>query len=297
MTMDYDREEFELRGWTVKIERDEYPENPRDWDGSFLWLGFPHRRYTFGDVQVDYLEELHIPCGSCDGGKLPTGDCALCDGDGWYHPRSLAEACEQLAAERDALHWEYVWMTEHGTCHYSVGRHAPDRWDSGCAGIMLVTREMAEAWGCNPDNDPDEWGRQMQAEIDQYDAYANGDAWRYCIFDRDGDEYDGWSNDIFDRDACIAEARASVPQDEAPPASQKPKHVTVPVYMIAKVQDWLDGRERMNTLEDAGVADPDEWHASDDDGADIANWLATQLGLTPAPYGEDPDSGYDDEEG
>jgi hypothetical protein len=67
--------------------------------------------------------------------------------------------------------------------------------------------------------------------------------------------------------------------------------------MIAKVQDWLDGRERMNTLEEAGVADPDEWHASDDDGASIARWLAVQLDLTPAPYGEDPDSGHDDEEG
>lgn len=278
-------EAHEHQGYRVELHRDDCCDDPRDWDGSFLWLGFKHRRYEFGDEQVDPTE-VEIPCAEC-GGKgydddRHPGNCESCCGFGSRQADTLQEACAQLAKERGALHWEYVACLDHSGLSFSLGRPT-DPWDSGYAGIILVTAEMAAEWGCNPENDPAEWHRQMAAEIEMYDRWQREGGYGYRVLDRDRDEVDScWG--FYDEDDCIEQAHAYIGDDVAPPKSPDPVRLTH--ADIARVQAWIDDRVRLAALEDRGGARC-EWHGSDDDAAEIVTMLASKLGLTA----HDPEEG------
>ena len=40
----------EYKGYTIKIEHDDYPDNPRDWDNAGEMVCW-HRRYNLGDEE------------------------------------------------------------------------------------------------------------------------------------------------------------------------------------------------------------------------------------------------------
>ena len=61
--------------------------------------------------------------------------------------------------------------------------------------------------------------------------------------------------------------------------------------VVRRIHDWLVGRRRLSAVEAAGPPFPqaDEWHASDDDAAEIVNLLAEMFEIDP-PW-PDPSDG------
>ena len=102
---------------------------PRDWDGSFLWPGFPHRSYTFGDEQID-PNTIHIPCTACGGTGLAGGvmhdnlehdeACDGCAGYGYAEGTTkLSEIIAWATKEYDALVVRPVSMTDHSGTYFA----------------------------------------------------------------------------------------------------------------------------------------------------------------------------------
>lgn len=202
-------------GYTVRIVHDEDCENPRDNDGHFVWLGFPHRRYTIGDTTID-PERLELPCNVCDG---TDADCTTCYGDNVRSVRSLADLIAWVTAEYDARLVVPVGMLDHSGVSYYLGGgpHWSDSagWDSGTCGVMVATNAALAEWGI-PDATDDELRRQMTAELDEYTRWANGDCWGYVITDVNGDEVDScWG--FIGSDSAETEARAACPTEPVEP--------------------------------------------------------------------------------
>ncbi len=171
-------------GLIATLHYDEDCENPRSWDGHFLWIGFPHRRYEFGDEQVD-PGDITRPCPTCEGqGYLQDGaDCTECE-DGQVPCTSLDEVIEELRRQHEALQAEPVSMTDHSGTSYYLGRPR-DPWDSGVCGVMMFTVKQLEEWGCS--SDPDEADRATWLAACQSGEYE-GSLAEWCHAKHDPDD-------------------------------------------------------------------------------------------------------------
>lgn len=185
-------------GYKAVISYDQDCPNPRDWDGSFLWLGFPHRHYTFGDEQID-PNTIHIPCTACGGTGLAGGvmhdnlehdeACDDCAGYGYTEGTTkLSEIIAWATKEHDALVVRPVSMTDHSGTYFNLGG-PQDPWDSGYCGLLLFTKDHVEKWG-NDDWTEDDIVKQMESEIEQYETWANGGCYMVDIYDLNGDDVD-----------------------------------------------------------------------------------------------------------
>ena len=114
----------------MRVEYDEYPDrssDPRDWDGSFLWLGFPHRHYDIGDERLD-PSTFDIECRSCHGdGKIDIPEtnhdheCPACNGYGRESAGNLTELIELVKHDRKARVVVPVGMIDHSGIAYYLG--------------------------------------------------------------------------------------------------------------------------------------------------------------------------------
>lgn len=195
--------------WTIEKYYDEAGEwnNPRDWDGSFLWCGFPHRRYEFGDEQLDPERDITLACARCGGsGELEDPDqsndiieCPDCGGSGVADRQvTWNDVVDHLKRTEGAHVVRMVSCTDHSGLSFNLG--APrDPWDSGVAGALVFTQRHADEWGLAEWTE-DDIVEQMKAEIGQYDAWSNGQVFGYRIRDINGDEVDscwgfvGWED-------------------------------------------------------------------------------------------------------
>ena len=78
----------------------------------------------------------------------------------------------------------------HSGISFSISSGYPynDAWDSGKAGYVIVTREQVKKLYGNRNNTPDfraELTKAVRAEIDNLNAYMNGDCWAYVIYDNE----------------------------------------------------------------------------------------------------------------
>lgn len=221
----------EVNGFTVRVEYDEYPDessNPRDWDGSFLWLGFPHRHYDIGDERLD-PSTFEIECRSCHGdGKIDIPEtnhdheCPACNGYGRESAGNLAELIELVKHHYKARVVMPVGMIDHSGVAYYLGGgehpHDPGGWDSGTCGLMLVTQEMLDKWG-NTQTD-DELIEGMRAEIAEYNAWCSGQVYDLAVIDRNGDEIERIGGYIGDDGIKRAlEEGVSIAEANTPPES------------------------------------------------------------------------------
>lgn len=203
----------EVNGFTVRVEYDEYPDsdsNPRDWDGSFLWLGFPHRSYDIGDERLN-PGTFEIECRSCHGdGKIDIPEtnhdheCPACNGYGRESAGNLTELIELVKHDRKARVVVPVGMYDHSGVSFYLGADNPCRWDSGTCGLMLVTQEMLDEWG-NTQTD-EELIEGMRAEIQSYSDWSSGQVYDMVVVDCNGDEVERCGG--FIGDDGIAEALA-----------------------------------------------------------------------------------------
>ena len=131
--------------YTLTIEQDNHPENPREWSNVYTMVCW-HRCYALGDKHdYDNSDEffadiLYNICGKEleDIEELPTRE------------------KYKLACENDELYIQELNLYDHSGISISTSNGYPynDRWDAGCVGFIYVTKEKAlKEWGGIPEKD------------------------------------------------------------------------------------------------------------------------------------------------
>jgi len=171
--------------YTLKIEIDNYPLNPRtEWDNA-THMAFFHNRYTLGDSDVPFNSD---------------------DFDSWEKIK------KHIKNHLDAVCLP-VYIYDHGGVSISTTPFSC-RWDSGQIGFVYMTRdEIRKAYGVKRITKAvlEKAYTLMQAEIDVYDAYLRGDVYGYIIEDEDGNEVSScWG--FYGYDYCQQAGQAELDQ-------------------------------------------------------------------------------------
>ena len=177
----------------LRIERDEYPESPRDWDNIGTMVCW-HRRYTLGDEQPsespeDWLNNL------ADSllGDIPE---RVEEAVNYFYPRywyHIAEAYLEKARSR-AIDQDVVllplYLYDHGGITMNTGGFSCP-WDSGPVGFIYTTMELArKEWSGTDEEIRAKALACLEAEVKVYDQYLTGDVWGYVIEDDEGEIVD-----------------------------------------------------------------------------------------------------------
>lgn len=264
-------ETWKRNGYTVELHYDEGRSdlNPRDNDGNFLFLGFPHRDYKIGDETFDPGEGFE--CKACDGRgtDYESGDeCPKCEGQGRIHASNLDELLLMIQEEYKAHLVLPVGMIDHSGVHYYIGggAHWSDSagWDSGTCGVILDTPETLAVRGF-PDPLTEEWLREgMAAEIGEYSKWANGEVYGYVIKDRNGDDVEScWGFIGYEYAQQEANEAADV-ADAQPPKLYDVRLTKDEIEMMqAACAECFDGEIKTGLLVKLEAIDTDE---EDEDG-------------------------------
>lgn len=232
-------DKFTHNGYKVEIIIDQDCGSPRDDDGNFLFISFPSRDAIKADEELD--PETHsFPCPACDGSGYADNAndddgalCGKCEGDGICYAQTLAELVELVKVEYKAHLVLPVARSEHGpNCEYHITSYTDtDEIRSWVYGLILDTPETLEERGC-PDPLTDDWLREgMEAEIDEYSKWANGECYGYGITDRNGEHVDscwGFIGNIYAEQEARDAVRLLDPQ---PPM----------LYDVRLTKDEIDG--------------------------------------------------------
>lgn len=135
---------------TLRIVRDDNPENPRDMDNTGHMI-CAHRRYKLGDEQ-----------------------------------RSDLTTAEEVKSECDALVVLPVFMYDHGAQSIST-KPFEDRWDSGQLGWIYATDNSIRAIGWVKDDEEitseviERVKAALVSEVETYNEYLQGDVWGFIV--------------------------------------------------------------------------------------------------------------------
>ena len=175
---------------TYRIERDEYPESPRDWDNFGTMICF-HGRYVLGDKDHGFRDS---------------------DYNGWDELHGALK--KQYAVILPVYMYDHSGLTVR-TTPFSCP------WDSGQIGFIAVTREkiLAEYGGKHLTKNLVTAAEQLlKSEVHAYDQYLSGDVWGYII-EEDGEFLDSCYG-FFGEDYCEAEAKEALKHYQAKETSK-----------------------------------------------------------------------------
>lgn len=172
----------------IRIEQDECPESPREWDnlGRMVCM---HRRYDLGDKH-SYREDQF---------------------SGWNELR------EELEQEEGAVVILPLFLFDHSgitmSCESSRFRMADSAgWDWGQVGFIYATKEIILK-----EFNKKRLSKKLLEKVEEilvnevktYDQYLTGDVWGYIIEDDDGEHLEScWG--FFGHDYCEQEAQEMV---------------------------------------------------------------------------------------
>lgn len=165
-------ETFSHRGYVVRIMQDEDAESPRDWENATTFV-LSHGRYSLPNEANIRFDEFG----------------------------SWEEIAEHLRESYNVVALAQVFGYEHGALTISCAPYA-DRWDSGIAGLVYVTKEQQDEAGT-----PTELLQDLiRGEVETYDMYLRGDVYGYVVEDEAGNTIDScWG--FFGYEHCEAEAK------------------------------------------------------------------------------------------
>lgn len=159
-------QEYDTAGLKVKIYPDDNPESPREWDNLGQLVCW-HGRYTLGDKH-DFAS-----------------------------PDDFAEWWREEGEGGVLLP---VYLYDHGGVALSTSPFTCP-WDSGQVGYIFVQKNAL----LNEGVDEATAVRCMEAEIETYGQYINGEVYGYVIEDEDGDNVGScWG--FYGLDYCISQA-------------------------------------------------------------------------------------------
>lgn len=179
-------EETEYKGYTIKIEQDDDPPNPREWDNIGKMACF-HGRYSLGDKH-DHTFEMF---------------------DGWD------EFETHLIKEHDAVIILPLYLYDHSGIRIKVGSfngllpqgHA--EFDSGMVGFIYADKEtIKKEYGKLTKANKAKAEKYIRCEVETYDKYIRGDFVGFIV-EKDGEQIDScWGFD--DEAYAMSEAKGIV---------------------------------------------------------------------------------------
>lgn len=140
-----------MKKYTLKIEQDMDPMNPREWDNVGTLVCF-HNRYDLGD-------------------KKPP-ECADVEDAKAY--------AEQVVKAGGVVLPLYLY--DHSGITISCAPFSCP-WDSGQIGFIYATAEKIKAEGITPEQAV----KNLQSEVEVYDQYLIGDVYGFILEDEDGE--------------------------------------------------------------------------------------------------------------
>ena len=148
-----------------KVEQDQDPESPREWDNLGTMV-CSHRRYELGDDQFN-----------------PD------DYEGWD------ELKKELVENLNAVVVLPLYLYDHsGITMYTDGDTAyrqHEAWDAGQVGFIYVSEEdVIKEYGSKSKKNLALAEKVLKAEIETYDQYLRGDIWCVTVEDEDGEVID-----------------------------------------------------------------------------------------------------------
>lgn len=152
---------YEHNNLTIKIEYDESPESPREWDNLGTMI-CSHRRYNLGDEQFN-----------------PD------DFEGWEDLK------QDLINNRNAAVVLPLFLYDHsGLSIYTTGEtRQHEAWDSGQVGFIYVDQKDVDTYGGTPEENLENAEKCLRAEVKDYDTYLRGEVYGFTVEDpRTGEE-------------------------------------------------------------------------------------------------------------
>lgn len=170
-----------FKGYTIRIEPDDDPESPREWD-NLGTIAHWHRRYDLGERKAEDTE-----IGAFKRGGLP------------LLTRYLRRYCGATVVLP-------ISLLDHSGLHIWVGSSShwsdPGGWDSGVVGFIYDSPEGRDRCGTAPADIE----RVLQGEIEEFDQCLRGDVYGYIIETPDGEHVDSYWG-FYGLDYCLSEAK------------------------------------------------------------------------------------------
>lgn len=173
------------KGYTIDIEQDDHPLDPRKEDNLGVMVCF-HRRYNLGD-KTELKSDMF---------------------GGW------SELREYLARKLKAKIILPIYMLDHSGITIST-ESFNDPWDSGQIGFIYTTAKRMNKFFGKPRTQQARIARDAKAldtlltEVNTYDAYLRGDVCGYIIHDTNGIIIDScWG--YYDTNDALAEAKSHI---------------------------------------------------------------------------------------
>ncbi|MFC1453673.1 hypothetical protein ACFLQL_00650 [Verrucomicrobiota bacterium] len=172
--------DIKYKGYTIRIEQDEQPEDPRDWSNLGIMVCF-HKRYTLGD-ETDLNSAMF---------------------NGWEELKS------HLIKKERAKFIEPLYMYDHSGITISTTPFSCP-WDSGQIGFIYTTSKLIrEEYGHKSiDSIRDLVSAVLASEVMIYDQYLTGDVCGYSI-EKNEKDIDCCSG-FYGADEAIAEAKHNI---------------------------------------------------------------------------------------
>lgn len=166
--------------YVFRIEQDEYPESPREWDNLGKMVCW-HRRYSLGDEQPsdDPEDWLYSQASS--------------------YTKKEADDFESKAEAWSVLDKQWIYLPLYLYDHSGITMNTTGfscRWDSGQVGWIYVEKARVLkdfGWKRLTKHRIAQVCEYLESEVGTYDQYLTGDVYRYFI-----DEVDDAGNVISD---------------------------------------------------------------------------------------------------
>ena len=248
--MSHTAETLQYRGYTICIEQDENPENPRkdrDWLGTMTcW----HRRYALGDKHSFDNPEAWLRHLAAETGTIVNTDSASIE-----TVRKIVDAHYLMLP---------LFLYDHSGITMSTGPFSCS-WDSGQVGYIWVShKKIREEYGVKRINQK-YLGKPavaaakglLEAEVKVYDHYLTGDVYGWVVKDRNGEHVDScWG--------YYGSKPGRLETDESACSDWN--------YMLECARDSVDGTIR---------------HAAKKHAAQVKQWIRNKVALLyRTPFGE-----------
>jgi hypothetical protein len=168
-------EKYKHRGCTIRVERDEDAESPRQWENLGKMVCW-HGRYNLGDEQpkieaTEYLRELARELVKADDAEKISEE---------HIGRILKKHTVQLP----------LYLYDHSGITISTGLFSCS-WDSGQVGFIYLTMEQARKEWKNITDEKElraKVEKMLETEVEVYDQYLTGEVYGYATEDWEGND-------------------------------------------------------------------------------------------------------------
>jgi hypothetical protein len=174
-----------MKKYSYKIEQDENPDSPREWDNITTMVCF-HNRYNIGDKH-DYKSD---------------------DFSGWDKLR------EQIESDHKVLAIRPLYMYDHSGITISTSSFSC-RFDSGQIGWVFVTLKQLKLI-CG-EEESFRLNEIIDSEVETYDNYLRGEVFRYEVIESETCSLGHEHNNVvascggyYDEDDCKNEAESEM---------------------------------------------------------------------------------------